>query len=142
MLFLMTMPVSQGKAADGSAGSMEVGSSTYVIGQPVVIYLSDMTPNADFTLDFTAGCADQINFTLGLTQTDASFTIELSAPTSGSTCTISLEAQSTGTALASVVLSATDYDDVFPDELVIGIAITILVISILVGIAVSMRYRK
>jgi hypothetical protein len=141
-IFFLPNTTDHALGADGTTGNLEVGTTTYVIGQPIVFYCSDLTAEGDYKLDFPAGVATDISWTQGIGQTVMSFTVELSAPTTGDTATIELEKQSAGTVIDSVMLSATDYDEVFPDELVIGIAITILVISILVGIAVSMRYRK
>ena len=129
-------------AADGSAGEIEVGTTSYVVGQSLTVYLKDMTVSGDYSLSFTTGCHDQINFTLGADQDAITFVVVLDAPTSGSTCTITLEAQSTGTDIDTVTLVANDPEDLFPTDMIIDIAIIVLVISIIVGIAVAFRYKK
>ena len=135
-------PTQTSLGADGTTGNMECGTSTYTIGQPMTFYLTQLTVAGDYKLDFPAGVATDISWSQGVAQTTMTFVVTLEAPSTGNTALIELEKQSAGTVIDSVLLSVTDSTTIFPDELIIGLGITVMVISIIVGIAVGMRIKR
>jgi len=140
---MFAAPVDQGQAADGTTGSLEVGTTTYTIDQPLVIYMTSLTVAGDYNLAFTTGCHDNITWTQGAAQTVMSFTIKLAAPSSGDVCLIEITKQSaSATVIDSVLLSATDPTAIFPDEMIIALGITVFVISIIVSIVSGIKVSK
>lgn len=138
MIFVTTS--SQGAA--GTTGDMEVGTESFVPDQPLVIYLDDLTAGGSYDLNFTTGCHDSIAFTLGASQTEIHFTVLIASPTSGDTCLITLSGDGSATIIDSVLLSENDAETWFPTDLLISLGILVLIVSIIVGIVVSVRHSR
>lgn len=130
------------RGADGTAGSIEIMTSNMVSGQPVTLRCYDLTASGDYTIDFSAGSATQHNFTAASDASDYYHTTIIEEPTAGGACTLTLEAQSTGTALYTVYLNFVTVETLIPTEVLIALAIALMVVGILVGIAASVKKKK
>lgn len=129
------------QAADGTNGYVEIMSNTVADGQPLTLRAYGLDASSDYTLDFTAGCADQYNFSTAANQDEHYLTVIISTPTSGDVCTITLEQQSTGTAIDTDYVNFVTVETLIPTDLLIGLAIVMMVIGIMVGIAASVKVK-
>lgn len=131
-------PTYYAKAADGSNGYLDIGINTIMDGQPLTIRCYNLDATSDYTLDFTSGCADQVNFTTADNQDEFIHITAIQKPT-GATCTITIESQSDGTALDTVMVTFYELDDVLPTNPLITIGIAVLLVAIVVSVVVGVR---
>lgn len=127
--------------ADGSTGELQVGFSEYVPGNSYLIIAKDLTVSSDYTLDFTTGVATQYNFTTGANEETVYYRVTLEEPTSGSVALITLESQSTGTAVDTIRLGVADVDALINSDTVIEIIMAVLVVLLLMGVAVGIKRK-
>jgi hypothetical protein len=131
----------QASGADGSAGTLAFGFNEYIPGDSYLILMTDLTVSGAYTLDFTAGCADQYNFTTGAAETAVSHRVTLEAPTTGSECIITLESQSDGVTIDSIRLQSTTIADIVNQGNLIEIIMLVVVILVLLSVAVAIFKR-
>lgn len=130
------------RGADGANGSIELMTSNLVAGQPIKLRCYDLDASGDYTIDFSAGSADQYNFTSASDGGDFYHDTLIEEPTAGGPCVITLEAQSTGTALYTMYVSFTTVETLIPTTIIIALAIALMVVGILVGIAASVSRKR
>jgi len=136
---LLAIGLSPAQATAGTAGSVECSSNTYLEDSLVSIHCYGLTKSADFTLTFTAGGPSNITFTTSASQNTFDITLTMSAPTSGSTMTVTLTGGTdTGEALGSATMVKQAVSDLLPQDLLIDVGIAVMVILIIVGIVAGL----
>lgn len=135
-------PVHQAAGADGTTGTIQMGFSEYIPGNSYIIVLKDLTVSADYTLAFTTGCATNITFATGATETELSQRVTLEAPTSGSECLIEIVGVvDMGGVIDSIRLQATELTDIINQDEIIDNLMVVLVIMVVVGLVMGI-YKK
>jgi len=131
-LFLAS-PV-QIQAADGSAGSMEIGATSAFDGAIVAVRCYGLTVSADFVVNHTSDLTG-FSFTTGASQTEFTVYLTIDKPADSETVYVWLY----GDALLDTQTLQVKDDSMIPDEFLISLGITLLVLFIIVGIVKRMR---
>lgn len=137
-LFLLTvaifgLPLMTANAADGTVGSIQASAQIFhVSGAVISINMFDMTPSADYLLNWT-GDATGISFTLSSTQTTFTHTFVLTS--SSATVTFVLRQQSTGTAIDQVQVTNVAIGSFLGTGLIISAGIFVLIVVIFKRVA-------
>ncbi|MHA2248598.1 MAG: hypothetical protein ACXADY_26870 [Candidatus Hodarchaeales archaeon] len=133
--FALTMyQIQTASAADGANGTLEVSANQVFKDTTVTIHMEGLDASSDYTVDFTTGCSSQINFTTSAAEDSKDFTVKLSAPSSGEICSITLEAQSTGTAIDQVDVRIRDGEDLVPSDFILSVMAPLLILIIVAAL--------
>jgi len=147
---LVFVPITNASAVSGTAGTAGVlytSSSTVTAGTVVSIEAEGLDQSADYDLRFTPGCADNFTFTTGAAQTEKTWHIKLSKPTTGRTCYVELG----NTTASNIGILDEITIDVITGDIFIGAdflldilaPLAILgVISVLLGTFLVKKYRN
>ena len=146
LLLIPTMGVSGSVAtveavgADGAIGSLEVGVTSILEKTPVTIHMFDLTPGADYKVNWT-GDATGHTFTTGSQQDEHFITINIDKPAASHDVTVYLIGAAAGNdsnAIDSLTLYVSD-TSLFPDDIIIDIGITVAVIFVIVAAVLTLK---
>jgi hypothetical protein len=130
---LTFMTVTQTRAADGAAGGISVSTTMIITGLPLSIRAYDLTNNADYKINHTNDDTG-ISFTAAGTTHDWVYP-NVAMPSSGSTVTVYLRAQSAGTTLASASVSVFSLTAFLATGVIISAGVFVLIVVIIKRIA-------
>ena len=147
-LFLFMIPSQQAQSLYGSAGSLEVGATSGFDGGQVAVRCYDLTDEYSYKVNSTG---DDTGFTFYLQDGQTEYTVYLNVdkPASSETVYITLWGSNTGSsgdangtsidvALDIYTIQVKD-DSIIPDEFLISLGITLLVLGLIVGIVQRIR---
>ena len=143
MLLLMTSgstPMVQ--AADGTAGTLEIGVTNILGSTPVTIRMYGLTSAADFKINWTGDNTGH-SFTTGASQTEHFITVNIDKPSGSHDVTVYLLAQSTGNntnSLDALTLYVSD-SSIFPDDIILDIGIVLAIVFIMVAVVTTIKRK-
>lgn len=152
MLTLLVAPVSKGNAAAATAAKMELSSDSFLVDSLVTIRVYDVSAagascNIYFTYDVTGTDTLEvksryanISVYLGSNEDEFVHTMIFPEPTAGAYIRVHVCGTAVGatTDLASDTIYAQKFADIWPDELIITIGISLMVVMIIVGIVLGL----
>ena len=125
---------------DGALGALEVGVTSILEKTPVTIHMFDLTPGADYKVNWT-GDATGHTFTTGSQQDEHFITINIDKPAASHDVTVYLIGAAAGNdsnAIDSLTLYVSD-TSLFPDDIIIDIGITVAVIFVIVAAVLTLK---
>lgn len=156
LVFSLT-PTQAAPQAAATGASLEVSSSSYLIGSPVTIRVYDvLAAGASFGVYFTYDSSGtdtieaktefaNISVQLGTGQDEWTYTMIWPAPTSGASITVHVGptcGDGTDEDLASQQVMAQDPEDLLPTDMVITVGIALMIILIVVSIVMGLARRR
>lgn len=124
-------------AADGTTGKLEIGSTSAFDGAIVAVNCYDLETSADYKINAT-GDATGFSFTTGSSQTSYVVYLTVQKPSGSETVYVWLYGDTNATALDTYTLQVKD-ESIIPDEFLIALGITLLVLFLIIGIVKRMR---
>lgn len=149
--FLILNPLSQGSAAASTGASIELSSGSYLVDSPVTIRVYDVAAaGSSFTVYFTYDVTGtdtletdsdlaNITVTLGTDDDEWVFTMIFPAPTAGSYLGVHVDGTA-GTELAADYIYKQTFSGLWPQDLIIEIGISLMVVLLIVGIVMGLAY--
>lgn len=124
--------------ADGSEGSISVDVTEVVAGTNIYVELDSLDESSDYSLVVSSDDT-YTNFTTGSDQTSMIVGLNIPAPDSGHTVTVSLYPQSNHTtAIDSVTLFVRDTDFYIPMDMLIELGIAIFIVLVIAYLVVNL----
>lgn len=124
-------------AAVGTTGKLEIGSTSAFDGAIVAVNCYDLEVSADYKINAT-GDDTGFSFTTGSSQTSYVVYLTVSKPSGSESVYVYLWGNETTTALDTYTLQVKD-ESIIPDEFLIALGITLLVLFLIIGIVKRMR---
>lgn len=135
MIFLFSIGGQSAMGAGGTTGSLEVGSTSAFDGAIVAVRCYDLEVSSTYVVNMTGDIVG-FSFTTGAAQTE--YTVYLTVDKPATTETVYIWLHGDGAALDTYTLQVKD-DSLIPDEFLISLGITLLVLFLIVGIVKRMR---
>jgi len=124
-------------AAVGTTGKLEIGSTSAFDGAIVAVNCYDLEVSASYKINAT-GDDTGFEFITGSGQTSYVVYLTVNKPSGSEACYIYLWGNQTLAALDSYTLQVKD-ESIIPDEFLIALGITLLVLFLIIGIVKRMR---
>lgn len=152
VVFTAFAPTIGGQGAAATAAKIELSSDSYLVDSLVTIRVYDVSAsgasfNVYFTYDVTGTDTLEakteyanISVYLGSNEDEWVYTMIFPAPTAGSYIRVHVcgTAVSTTTDLASDTCYAQEFENLWPDDLIITVGISLMVVLIIVGIVIGL----
>ena len=129
--------ITNANAAAGTTGKLEIGATSAFDGAIVAVKCYDLEVSATYKVNAT-GDDTGFSFTTGSTQTTYIVYLTVAKPAASETCYVYLYGNETEAALDTYTLQVKD-DSIIPDEFLISLGITLLVLFLIIGIVKRMR---
>ena len=138
MLFaILFVSVGNSQGAAGTTGALEVGTTSAFDGAIVAVRCYQLEVSSTYKINST-GDATGFSFTTGASQTEFTVYLTIDKPAGSETVYIWLYGDVATAALDTYTLQVKD-DSIIPDEFLISLGITLLVLFLIVGIVKRMR---
>lgn len=152
LLLLNFSAISSVQGAASTGAKIELSSDSFLVDSLVTIRVYDITAsgsssNLYFSYDLTGtdtleAKTEYANITihLGSNEDEWVFSMIFPAPTAGGYTRVHVANNATGRTvdLASDTMYAQEFDDIWPDELIITVGISLMVVLIVVGIVIGL----
>lgn len=137
LLSVLFIGISASQGAAGTTGALEVGSTSAFDGAIVAVRAYNLEASSTYKVNLT-GDATGFSFETASSQTEFTIYLTVDKPSGSETVYIWLYGDVATTALDTVTLQVKD-DSLIPDEFLISLGITLLVLFLIVGIVKRMK---
>ena len=151
---MILLPVYMGSPAASTGASIELSSGSYLADSPVTIRVYDVTAaGSTFTVYFSYDSSGtdtleaksalaNITVTLGTDEDEWIYTMIFPEPTAGAYLGVHVTGSATGstTDLAADYIYTQTFSALWPQDLIIEIGISLMVVLIIVGIIVGLAF--